>query len=108
MGLGFITKGKGKLRKVIPIIKPVRLVKGSDPIEKVHVRNKRLVEQYGLKVGQILEHKTKHHRIKIVSIHPLYGWVVCEYCDNYAIGWENLDQDMRNIDNFIIQDIKTC
>lgn len=103
-----MTKGRGPGRKVIPIANPIRPVNRLSPIEIVHARNKSLLKKYGLKVGSVLEHKVHRHKIQITSIHPLYGWVVCSYCDAENIGWENLKQDMGNIDNFIINDIKIC
>lgn len=95
----FITKNG----KVCPINSKQSSIKRWSPIESVHDMNKRLIKRYKLQVGTVLKHKTEPYSIEIVYIHPLYGWVLAEYCDMAYIGHENLIQDMRNIDNFIVQ-----
>lgn len=61
-------------------------------IEKVHEKTKALVEQHGIKVGQSFEHREKGFVCEVISVHPLYGWVV----SNPPI----LHQDLSNILDF--------
>lgn len=114
MATKFITKGRGKMRKIIPLTENYRNVICKYPtdilesIERVHQNNWRLIRLHKLKVGLVLEHRLNKHQIKIVSIHPIYGWVVCDYCDYDNIGWEMLKQDMSNISDFIIKSKGQC
>ena len=73
-----------------------------DEMDIIYRTNKRLIEKYNLKVGCILTHKTELYNIKIVFIHSLYGWVITEWCNTKDVGKDNLKQDMRNINDFII------
>jgi hypothetical protein len=68
-------------------------------IEETYKENFRRIELSGLKKGDILIHKQLKHQIKVISIHPLYGWVVTDP--------HLLNQNMDNLfDYAIIESIK--
>ncbi len=63
-------------------------------IEKTHKKNFKRIKESGIKKGDILINKKTLSKIKIESIHPLYGWVV-------SIPSE-LNQNLDNISDYEI------
>lgn len=63
-------------------------------IESCHKRNFEIKEITNIKEGDVLISKDRLTHVKVVSIHPMYGWITTE---PYRI-----KQDWSNIDDYMV------